>query len=47
VKKIRQWLKEWRVTLRIMIFDRKTYRQLTGPLNPDDFIEVPRPGSEQ
>ncbi len=46
MNRFRAWVSSWATTLRIMIFERDLYRQLTCPLNEDDwddFGEVPRP----
>lgn len=41
---MRDWITGWVKTLRIMIFDRETYRFLRDhEINPDDLVEVPRP----
>lgn len=38
------WLNGWAETLRIMIFDRETYRFLRDyQMEPGDFVEAPRP----
>lgn len=39
------WFRGWAETLRIMIFDRSTYRFLRAceGIEPGDFVEAPRP----
>jgi hypothetical protein len=37
------WFRGWCITLNIMIFDRKLYKQLTQPLDGEDFGEVTEP----
>ena len=38
------WLRSWTATVRIMIFERELYRELTKPFDMDDFREVMSPG---
>lgn len=39
------WISSWATTLRIMFFERDTYRFLRdSKFREEDFIEVPRPG---
>jgi hypothetical protein len=40
MRKFRQWFWEWRVSLTL---PREIKRALREPINPSDFIEVPRP----
>ena len=42
---MREWIAGWIETLRIRFFEPELYRQLTQPLNEDDFGEVQRPGT--
>ena len=42
--KLTSWLDSWATTLRIMFFERETYRALTEPFNPADYVEASRPG---
>lgn len=42
----RQWLHAWKVTLKIKYFEPELYRHLKGPIDPADFVEVPRPTPE-
>jgi hypothetical protein len=42
---MRNWIRGWAVTLRIMIFDRETYRFLRDySFEDEDFTEVEPPG---
>ena len=41
------WLQGMAATLRIMLFERETYRILREKgFNPDDFVEVGEPGKD-
>ena len=41
-----RWLWCWATTLRIMLFERETYRFLRDyEFNEDDFEDAPRPGA--
>ena len=45
MKKVLAWLSSWGTTLRIMLFERETYRVLRQEgFRPEDFTEVSRPG---
>lgn len=47
MRKIRDWLSSWATTLRIMVFERDTYRHLREEgFDPDDFTEVGPPDQE-
>lgn len=41
--KLADWLSGWATTLRIMVFERDTYRHLREPFDPDDYVEVGPP----
>lgn len=40
-----EWIRGWWETFLIWAFDRETYRALTKPFDPDDFVEAKRPES--
>ena len=46
MKAVLDWLRGWAATLRIMLFERETYRFLreNREFNPDEFVEVSEPG---
>lgn len=41
---IKGWYYGWKETLRIYLFDRETYRQLTRPLDSEDMVPMTTPG---
>lgn len=45
MKRVASWLSSWATTLRIMVFERETYRVLREPGEPagDEYVEVFRP----
>ncbi len=46
VRRLRTWLSAWATTLHIKFFERDTYRAVTGPFDPDDFMEVGPPDDD-
>lgn len=42
---LRDWFRGWAETLRIMLFDRRLYRELPESIDApiEDFVEAPRP----
>jgi len=40
MRKLAAWLSSWAATLHIKFFERDTYRVLTEPFDPDDYVEV-------
>jgi hypothetical protein len=47
MRKLAAWLPGWATTLRIMVFERDTYRALREPFSPEDFTEVGPPGDPE
>lgn len=41
---VKGWYYGWKATLKIMIFERETYRQLTKPLDMEDMMPLTTPG---
>lgn len=41
---IKGWYYGWKATIRIYLFDRETYRQLTRPLDAEDLVPLTTPG---
>lgn len=47
MRKLAAWLSSLATTVRIMVFERETYRALRDPGEfPDDYVEVFRPGGD-
>jgi hypothetical protein len=47
MRKLAAWLSSWATTLRIMVFERDTYRALREPFDTDEYVEVFPPGDPE